>query len=304
MKTKFKTGELIRVSPNDLMFAPWNPERRTDATDKKFQELVTSIRIHGQFMPVLINEHGLVIDGNRRVAACRVLGIPVECVVKGKVDAFTIYEVVNNCRLAITGAQVVEIFAKEQRALSKKQRSKVERLADAFGGIGKLNEFIDSQYDWETVRAAETIRSFTKKTYIVNNTAPTPEAVWLLVNWCRRGEIRPTSLNSLYYRYPDFLGYMRIDDAHSSAAVAYFSFIWREHIAKNVLLPFRFSSNGDEGHLANVVSWLVTKAEEGVRKELLPKALAAANRERQFHLEVHGCDTELGKFLKKQGIIK
>lgn len=119
MKAKLNQDELIRIDPSELKFAPWNPSRRIDATDQAFQKLMESLRKYGQFLPAIINEHGLVIDGNRRVAACGLLGIAVECVVRTRADAFKIYEVVNNVRLGITGAQVAEIYSKESRANGK-----------------------------------------------------------------------------------------------------------------------------------------------------------------------------------------
>lgn len=40
-----------------------------------------SIKRHGIISPVLVSKSGVVLDGNRRVQACRSLGIPVPAVV-------------------------------------------------------------------------------------------------------------------------------------------------------------------------------------------------------------------------------
>ena len=48
-----------------------------DTADKHVAELVVNIRDRGQLQPILINEKNEVLDGQSRLKACRLLGIPV-----------------------------------------------------------------------------------------------------------------------------------------------------------------------------------------------------------------------------------
>ena len=143
-KRLFKKDELGRCDPSELTYAPWNPKRRIDATDPFFKALVRSIQLLGQLMPILINPLGLILEGNRRAAACEVLGVPVEYVCRDNADAFTIYSTVNSIRQNITANDRVEIFSKDKRALTEKQRKQVERISNKWGGIDSLAAYISS----------------------------------------------------------------------------------------------------------------------------------------------------------------
>jgi len=139
---KFSVDSIGRTDATSLSYAPWNPQSRIDATDNAFLRLVDSIRDYGQFMPVLINYMGLIIDGNRRVAACRMLDKPVLYVVVPNADARLIYREVNRLQQSIAGAQLAEIYAIDPEALTEKQKKRIQRFAIAFGGSKPFLEFL------------------------------------------------------------------------------------------------------------------------------------------------------------------
>ena len=45
-------------------------------TDQQFKALVDSLREHGQLLPGLVNQHGVILDAYHRYRGCKKLGIP------------------------------------------------------------------------------------------------------------------------------------------------------------------------------------------------------------------------------------
>jgi len=297
MRKKFMSDEMIRVDPNVLVFAPWNPQRRIDATDKAFKTLVKSLRDYGQFLPALINEHGLVIDGNRRVAACQLLDVPVQCVVRGNSDPWTVYEIVNRVRLSVTGDQTAEIYMKEKRALSRQKQSTVERLAAAFGGVEKLKEYLDSKHTWEKFGTANQVRLFCK--WIMGDDA-TPADTWVLIQWMRDHDIRGANLGhsglrGWCYDLREFEDEMR---------KPFRGWLWSEIIKKNQPLPIRLSFNTNWGGTTMdglVVFWAAKYATKKVREKAIPYVF------KRFYQEVEkwgSCDAKhVIEALRKKGVV-
>jgi|TARA_R100000750_G_C2329069_1_gene89439 hypothetical protein len=52
-------------------------EDNRDVEDRHVAELVVNIRKRGQLQPILVNEKGEILDGQTRLKACKLLGIPV-----------------------------------------------------------------------------------------------------------------------------------------------------------------------------------------------------------------------------------
>jgi hypothetical protein len=274
MGAQFKDSELLRLDPRSLKYAPWNPSRRIDATDKAFLTLMDSIREHGQFLPVLINEHGLVIEGNRRVAACGLLGVPVECVVKSLVDPFTIYEVVNRVRLPITGIQIAEIYSKEQRAVSFKQRNKMEQLVAVFGSIEELMGFLDSDNPKENMGTAEGIsrlvRNWPKSGVTRAQLGDGPR----VVKWLRTHNVQPYVLRYLRY-WPDFLKRANIDGDKGRQS-RYFNWV-ASFVYNNKPLPVRLTTAGTYTYTERLIAvWVLEEGNSKDVKLLLPRLKEAS----------------------------
>ncbi len=237
MRKTLNPDQLGRYDPKDLTFAPWNPKKRIDATDKAFIRLVDSIRQYGQFMPALINPTGLVIDGNRRVAACQVLGIPVECVVRHNADAFKIYEVVNSIRAKISANEAVEIYAKEQRALSPRQQKKIANLVSYFGGVSRLNEYIDGKYGGSVGKALR-ITSFCKQT----RKAISVTDVWCVAEWTYECTFKEGKLGNLNNALGD-----PFQISSKRVLTAFWEHLWQVFIINKVPLPVS-TETGLKGH--------------------------------------------------------
>ena len=65
----------VRYTTDYSKFVEMQDNRDTD--DKHIAELVVNIRKRGQLQPILINEKNEVLDGQSRLKACKLLGIPV-----------------------------------------------------------------------------------------------------------------------------------------------------------------------------------------------------------------------------------
>ena len=127
-----KGEPIIEIEPS-LIDASFIRDRLNDV-DKEHEELVDSIRDHGQQVPVLLRPHPKdsarfqVVYGHRRVRACLALAKPVRAVVR-----------------ALTDAQLV--VAQGQENSARKALSYVER---AFFAV-RLNE---SGFDRDVIMAA------------------------------------------------------------------------------------------------------------------------------------------------------
>tara|TARA_R100000935_G_C2797132_1_gene148700 strand:+ start:161 stop:1012 length:852 start_codon:yes stop_codon:yes gene_type:complete len=56
-------------------------EDNRDINDLKVDKLVDSIRKKGQMIPIIVNEHYEVIEGQHRIKACEKLGVPISYVI-------------------------------------------------------------------------------------------------------------------------------------------------------------------------------------------------------------------------------
>ncbi len=194
MSRKFEPNVVLKIKPKDLQYAAWNPKQRIDATTKPFILLVESLRELGQLMPILITTTGLIMEGNRRTAACEVLGIDVEAIARDVEDAAKIYDVVNNVRLSISGSQHHAIYDINPKALSYNQRVKVERHIKWFGGLNDVNEVLDSK--WGTMSAVESIIKW--GVYLYKKATPTQ--VKEITRWWKSMDICGTVFGNICKR--------------------------------------------------------------------------------------------------------
>jgi hypothetical protein len=65
--------KLTQASVNDLHGTAYNPEARTN--NRKLRNLSKSMATYGSLVPIIITEDNRIIDGHRRVACAKSLGI-------------------------------------------------------------------------------------------------------------------------------------------------------------------------------------------------------------------------------------
>lgn len=127
-----KIGERVYIKPGRLVHTPWNPPSRCDATTHDFKKLCKSIERFGQQVPVIISPDGMIIDGNRRTAACAILQLKVECIVRGE-DTAELYKELNAERKNIAGKDCLQIYIKEPRAAVSRVNSTFNKLQEEIG---------------------------------------------------------------------------------------------------------------------------------------------------------------------------
>jgi hypothetical protein len=102
------TRKILIVPIKTIKHTPYNPAGRTKE-GQKLKNLIESIRERGMVYPILITDGRDVIDGNRRLAACRALGHEsIECVVSG-LDRDEAFTAVNTTAVPIGGKGWLEI---------------------------------------------------------------------------------------------------------------------------------------------------------------------------------------------------
>ena len=78
---KVSDKKILLVPIESIRHTPYNPPSRT-RDGKALQKLVETIRRHGLVYPLLITDARDLVDGNRRLTACRLLGHEfVDCIV-------------------------------------------------------------------------------------------------------------------------------------------------------------------------------------------------------------------------------
>lgn len=78
---KISSRIIYSVPVTTISGTPYNPKHRTKE-GKKLNQLIDKIKEFGVAYPILITQDRFVIDGNRRLAACRALSFDsIECIV-------------------------------------------------------------------------------------------------------------------------------------------------------------------------------------------------------------------------------
>ena len=126
--------KILLVPVSSIHHTPYNPPSRTKE-GKALQNLMDTISRHGLVYPILISSDRDVIDGNRRLAACRALGMDsVECIVSA-VDKNDLYSDVNGNTLKIVGAGWLHV-ARHGGTPPKKEAEMYRELNGLIGSYG------------------------------------------------------------------------------------------------------------------------------------------------------------------------
>lgn len=106
--TKVSDRKILVVPISTITHTPYNPSNRTQE-GIKLRRLIEAIRERGLVYPICITADRHVIDGNRRLAACRALGHEsIECIVSD-LDRDEAFTVVNTTAAPIGGKGWLEI---------------------------------------------------------------------------------------------------------------------------------------------------------------------------------------------------
>lgn len=126
--------KILIVPVHTIKHTPYNPAARTKEGEK-LKKLIFEIAERGLIYPILITRDRDVIDGNRRLAACRTLGrSTIECIVSDldRDEAFTI---VNTTAIPIGGKGWLEIGI-GNGYMPGKMRKQYDELISLVGSYG------------------------------------------------------------------------------------------------------------------------------------------------------------------------
>lgn len=111
--------QLQKRKVSELKNAHYNPSGRTD--DKKIRKLKESIEEYGLIIPIIVTKSGQVIEGHRRLAACKQLGwdeVPV-IVIDTPVPA-ELFASLNSTTRRLNGNEALQVYLKQPNALTEK----------------------------------------------------------------------------------------------------------------------------------------------------------------------------------------
>lgn len=126
--------KILIVPTHTIRHTPYNPASRTKE-GAKLSQAIAAIKKHGLLYPILITSDRDVIDGNRRLAACRALGHKtIECIVcdLDRDEAFTM---VNTTAIPIGGKGWLEI-GMGNGFMPAKMRKQYDELFTLVGSYG------------------------------------------------------------------------------------------------------------------------------------------------------------------------
>jgi len=126
--------KILIVPVHTIRHTPYNPVARTKEGEK-LRRLMDEIRQRGLVYPILITADRDVIDGNRRLAACRGLGHPtIECIVSD-LDRDEAFTMVNTSAIPIGGKGWLEI-GMGNGFMPQKLRQQYDELFALVGSYG------------------------------------------------------------------------------------------------------------------------------------------------------------------------
>lgn len=126
--------KILIVPIHTVRHTPYNPAARTKEGEK-LRRLISEIAGRGLIYPILITSDRDVIDGNRRLAACRALGHKtIECIVSD-LDRDEAFTVVNTTAIAIGGKGWLEI-GMGNGYMPQKMRQQYDELFSLIGTYG------------------------------------------------------------------------------------------------------------------------------------------------------------------------
>lgn len=125
-----KVPQFKYISCSRLKYSKHNPERRIK---QKIGQLAKSIQSIGLQYPILVTSDNVVIDGHRRLAACRKMGLETIACLVTEQDGNTIYSDVNANAYKLSGNDAMFVYLKDPTAVRAPVRKRMERMEERLG---------------------------------------------------------------------------------------------------------------------------------------------------------------------------
>lgn len=132
--TKFSERKILIVPISTITHTPYNPASRTKE-GAALKRLIDAIKEHGLIYPVLITKDRELVDGNRRLSACKALGIgEIEAIVLD-MDRDKAFTAINTTPEKLGGKGWLEV-GRGGGYLFKKERQQYDELLGLIGTFG------------------------------------------------------------------------------------------------------------------------------------------------------------------------
>lgn len=134
---KVSEKKILLIPIETVVVTPYNPKART-AEGVKLKRLTDSIRKHGLIQPLIITSDRDLVDGNRRLAAAKLVGLPlVECIVlPDGVNKDEVFGEVNTTAEKIGGRGWLEACRKGYKTPPKTIKAQYDELFGLIGSYG------------------------------------------------------------------------------------------------------------------------------------------------------------------------
>ena len=125
---------ILVVPITTITHTPYNPAARTKE-GARLTKLIETIRMNGLIYPILITADRNVIDGNRRLTACRSLGHEtIECVISD-LDCDEAFTIINTSAMSLGGKGWLDM-AQRGGKLPTKEAAQFDELKSLVGSYG------------------------------------------------------------------------------------------------------------------------------------------------------------------------
>lgn len=121
------------VKRSSLKEAPWNPEIRIQL--RELTSLRDSMEEDGfwDFMPIICDRHGMIVDGHRRNAVARLLHIDEVPVIVVDMEAGELWARLNGTRAEVTGSQALQAISNGLTTWPPKFAKQIAQLQEVLG---------------------------------------------------------------------------------------------------------------------------------------------------------------------------
>jgi ParB-like chromosome segregation protein Spo0J len=151
--------EVKRVAISTLKASSYNPQSRLNSN--RMTALTKSIERIGLIYPIAVTKKMQVIDGHRRLAACKALGIehvPVLIVESDEIPE-TIYAEINASACNLSGSQNLQVWLDNPLAVTERARKIFEAAQERFG-LRILQSLAAKNMSVTLLRAANEVSRF------------------------------------------------------------------------------------------------------------------------------------------------
>ena len=154
---KVSERKILLVPIASIRHTPYNPPNRTK-DGHAMKKLAETIRKHGLIYPLLITDDRNLIDGNRRLTACRSLGWEfVECIIS-PLDKDELFGDVNTNAMPLGGKGWLHV-ARGGGKLPEKESSLYKELHSLIGNYG-IDKLIAKNVGLNILPLCKTVCSF------------------------------------------------------------------------------------------------------------------------------------------------